>query len=150
MVDDEDYLYLSKRSWHAKENRWGGRVAVHACTTINGATVRMSRVITNAPLNFEVDHRNRNTLDNRRCNLRLASSIQNQENQGIRLNKHSQFKGVSRTRYGRWTCRITVNKSTIHIGNFITELDAAKAYDTAAVKYFGKFARTDKMEGLLE
>ena len=96
----------------------------------------MHRVILGLPTGDprHVDHANGDGLDNRRVNLRLASMTENARNQRVRLHS-SQYKGVSAfRRTHRWT-------AAIHLGYFLTERAAAEAYDDAARRLFGEFAR---------
>ena len=87
------------------------------------------------------DHRNRNKLDNRRENLRPATdSQQNANRQRLRTNK-SGYKGVSwSSSKRRWRAQIDVNNVKMHLGYYKTRLEAAWAYDHAALKYFGEYA----------
>lgn len=89
----------------------------------------------------EVDHINRNPLDNRRCNLRLATKIQNNRNQSRRKDNKSGYKGVSwYKRYGKWVVKI-MNQGVIeHLGYFDDLVDAARAYDKRAKIVYGEFA----------
>ena len=84
----------------------------------------------------KIDHINGNTLDNRIKNLRLCSHKENMRNR-----KTSGFKGVSKTLSGKYRARITVDRKEIHLGSFNTKEDAAKAYNDAATKYYGTFAK---------
>lgn len=96
-----------------------------------------------AAKNEEVDHINGDTLDNRRCNLRLCRRIQNARNVKKKSGS-SQYKGVTWLRWcERWMARITVNYRQIILGYFTDETKAAKAYDEAARKHFGEFAKTN-------
>jgi len=107
-----------------------------------GRTIYMHREIMNAPDGMEVDHINRNGLDNRRENLRLCTKAQNQQNSKKRRGKSSIFKGVSWDKKRRkWRVEITVNKKRIMIGRFPSEMKAAEAYDVEALYYFGEFAK---------
>ncbi|MDE5772152.1 MAG: HNH endonuclease [Ruminococcus sp.] len=102
--------------------------------------VTLHRLLMGYPENIMVDHINGNRLDNRRCNLRLATAIENSWNSANRTNCNG-YKGVTRHQSGKYNARITVNKVTISLGYYTTPFDAAVAYDKAAINYFGEFAR---------
>lgn len=87
----------------------------------------------------KIDHINGNTLDNRLKNLRICSHTENMRNR-----KTSGFKGVSKTASGKYRARITVNNKELHLGSFKSKEEAAKAYNEAANKYYGVFARLNK------
>lgn len=88
-----------------------------------------------------VDHINGNGLDNRRCNLRICTGTQNQQNRKIQHGT-SEFKGVHwNKRSEKWQSQIKFNKKRRHLGCFNSETEAAKAYDRAAKNLFGEFAR---------
>jgi hypothetical protein len=105
--------------------------------------VSMHREIMNAPAGLLIDHRNRDTLDNRRNNLRLATYSQNGCNSKIDKTKTtSKFRGVRFIKKtGKWAANIRINGKKTWLGSFKTEIDAAKAYDAAAREYHGEFAR---------
>lgn len=103
--------------------------------------LRLHRLITNAPAGVLVDHRNRNKLDNRRANLRVADRSTNGMNRSAQLNNTSGFKGVSlHKKTGRWRAYITVHKKTRHLGLFATPELAHEAYVRAAAELHGEFA----------
>ncbi len=95
-----------------------------------------------------VDHINRDGLDNRSENLRACSQRQNLQNSKKNPSR-SIFKGIAVHRGGTVTACIRVDGKTRHLGTFASELDAAVAYDDAALRLYGEFALTNKMLGLL-
>ena len=100
----------------------------------------MHRSVLNPGLGKQVDHINRNKLDNRFANLRICSPSQNNWNCGVkRKNNTSGFKGVSKYKK-KWVATIQANREHIHIGYFKNKVKAAKAYNQAALKYHGEFA----------
>lgn len=104
------------------------------------ATIFMHRLIAEAPIGMQVDHINRNGLDNRRSNLRVCTSHQNLGNQ-YEVRGTSRFKGVAWDRTRKcWKASISRDHRTFNIGRFKVEEDAALAYDVHAREIFGEFA----------
>lgn len=100
----------------------------------------MHRIILNPPRGMFSDHIDGNPLNNQRENLRICNHNQNNFNVGIRKDNKSGFKGV-RFRDNRWTSRIRINNKEYHLGSFLNKIEAAIAYNEAAIKYHGEFAR---------
>jgi HNH endonuclease/AP2 domain len=140
LVDDEDFEWLSKFKWHI-----GGGYAIRtAQNDFKQITVRMHREILQAPKGLEVDHVNKDKLDNRRQNLRLASKSQNARNRGANKNNTSGFKGVSwNKRDNKWQALIRVHLKKKFLGYFDDPTEAAKAYDKAAKELHEEFANTN-------
>lgn len=99
----------------------------------------MHRFLMDAPLNLQVDHIDRNRLNNTRENLRFATRSQNQGNKGIQSNNSSHFKGVTLNQ-GKWEARIYYARKKLHLGRFQCAEMAALHYDAAARLIFGDFA----------
>lgn len=91
----------------------------------------------------QIDHRDLIKDHNAWENLRLASSTQNHHNTALQARNKHGFKGVVFNRHHKYVARITVDKKPRHLGCFSTAEAAARAYDTAARKHFGEFARTN-------
>lgn len=144
-VDDEDFAWLSQYSWRASVTTpW----LVYAMTDIQEEdgkihTIGMHRLLVSAPEGSLVDHADRNTLNNKKENLRLATKRQNSANSRDRIRATSKYRGVCQTTYNKvvkWRARITLNGRSIHLGVFDNELSAAAAYDEAALQNFGEFS----------
>lgn len=114
--------YVHRRLW----SRWNGEI----------------------PPRARIDHKNRDSLDNRRENIRLAVNGQNNFNsrkKGWRGPTSSKFKGVSLyKRTGAWRAVITKGGQQIELGHYHDERDAARAYNRAACRLFGEFAKINE------
>ncbi|MCM2503901.1 HNH endonuclease [Aureimonas altamirensis] len=87
-----------------------------------------------------VDHINHDKGDNSWTNLRLATPAQNQWNQGSKATNTSGYKGV-RAKGNRYDARIRVNGKRYELGRYDTAEEAAAAYEAAASKYHGEYAK---------
>ena len=153
-VSPEDYGFLSDFKWCAqRRTNSHAPVSYYAVRSAGVNLQRMHRVILARMLGRElvateqVDHIDRDPLNNCRENLRLATNSENQHNQLKHKDNASGFKGVSFYKRGRkWRAVITVNYKKIHLGYFDTPEAAAAAYDTAAQSLHGTFACVNDAE----
>jgi hypothetical protein len=110
---------------------------------VNGRLLH--RLIMTCPPGMVIDHIDGNKLNNKRNNLRVCTRQQNTFNSKRNAKNNSGYKGVYLHKQpgGRslWRARIKINYKTIHLGLFEDPRDAGLAYDVAAIKYFGVFAR---------
>ena len=161
LVDDEDFDYLNQYHWFviSKDHN------KYASAIINGQNVLMHRLIMKTPEGLQTDHVFHDGLDNRkyieidgvlRCNLRNCTNSQNQMNKRSAKNSSSKYLGVCKIKrtmkyilktgaisihnYIYYSALIQHNKKEMYIGSFKTEEQAAKAYNTEAIKYHGEFA----------
>jgi hypothetical protein len=149
LVDDEDFEALSKFKWHAKRkgNAW---YAARSVRLPDGRKVfvYMHRQILGVGPDEKVDHENRNSLDDRRENLRVATKSQNGQNRGKGSGTSSRFKGVFwHKARRRWQAHIysgpigqNGKARSVFLGLHDDEEAAAHAYDGAALASFGSFA----------
>lgn len=139
IVDLCDYERISRYSWHATKSSW--HKTWYARAKVNGKTVPLHRFLFGLAVGDprEVDHRNRNGLDNRRCNLRLCTPRENKCNQSTYRNNRLGTKGVTRRSESRYQARITVDGETVNLGCFKTVGEARAAYQRAAGERFGEF-----------
>jgi hypothetical protein len=143
IVDADDYDRLSKYKWQLHSN---GRThyAFRYSSTSGGKKRQrlwMHNQIIDIPEGSVCDHINHNGLNNRKPNLRSATSSQNSCNRRNSRQTTSRYRGVSRAETSnKWVAQINANGRRIHLGVFDDEVDAAKVYDAAAKKYHGEFA----------
>ena len=139
VVDAEDFEKANRFNWHSER----GYVRRRPFCNGKQIVVYLHRFLTNAQHGQSVDHKNWYPIDNRKSNLRLANQSLNSAHSRIqkRSNKSSQFKGVCWSKQKKkWEAYIKVCRKMIHLGRFRDEVDAATAYNTAAIKFFGEFA----------
>jgi len=149
-VDDSDYEFLSQWRWCAvwmkcTRSYYAVRRARIYEGHQNGTRIWMHRQILGlAPGDKrQGDHANRHTLDNQRSNLRVATREQQSANQRLSRDSRTGLKGVTWHKgQGIYHARIRVARKLIHLGQFTGKHEAHAAYCTAAIKYFGEFART--------
>ncbi|MDD5381880.1 MAG: HNH endonuclease [Phycisphaerae bacterium] len=146
IISNSDFGKVSKLKWqyclvgrkgHKRECvMWRGKIDRQKVTII------MSRLIMDCPPSKEVDHRNGNRLDNRRCNLRVCSHAENMRNQKKKVGKniHSKYKGVALVQDKYWMSVLTYNYKTVYLGYHKTEKEAALVYDKKAKELFGEYA----------
>jgi len=147
IIDDADWDEVKKYKWHiAKQPK---RKAVYARRNIYTKDCRspfemtLHKQLTGYKM---TDHVNGNGLDCRRENMREATVSQNRHNTGIRTDNSSGYKGVSWDKsMNKWVAQIQVNCKGIKIGRFTTKELAALAYNRAAIKYHGEFARLNEV-----
>ena len=142
LVSECDYERVSKYIWRGQKSR--ARKYAHSDEPGTGEHVSMHRLVMQPPADKVVDHINGCGLDNRRENLRICTQLQNARNKTKRFDpdKHqSQFIGITRAKTG-W--RLFVNaggRHAIGIGFVQDEARAAKLRDSAALYYYGEFAK---------
>lgn len=141
IVDDIDADFLLQWKWCAMKHG-SNFYAVRRGRKGESPLVFMHRAIMLPLPNQVVDHRDMNGLNNSRSNLRTCSHSDNAKNSKTRISSKSGYKGVhwfSDTR--KWRAQIRANGRLISLGLFSDVTEAASAYDSAAIVYFGEYAR---------
>ncbi len=138
IVDTDDYEWLSQYKWYAGRPTRAGKI--YARRNMSGrGIILMHRQIMHAPKGMVVDHINGNSLDNRRCNLRLCTQTENIQNSRQREGTQSGFKGVHPAG-NKWAAKITHKGQVYHLGTFDDVVQAAKARDRKATELYGPYA----------
>lgn len=135
IIDATDVDLVSRFKWRYVRGYAQARPSVKGRTT----SLLMHRLLLNPEDGLQVDHIDRDRLNNRRANLRLATPSQNMGNCGRQVNNTSGYKGVHQQSSGRWSAKL--NRKWL--GTFDTAHEAAAAYDAAALEHFGEFAATN-------
>jgi hypothetical protein len=138
LVDDDDFERFGLFKWNLRKKSVSRNV-------MNGGkqhTEILSRLITSCGKGWFVDHINGDIFDNRKSNLRLCSPMQNTWNKASSGHNTSGYKGVSfKKKRDKFYAYITVNKDVKHLGVYPSAVLAAIAYNVAARKYYGEFAK---------
>lgn len=136
LVDNEDFEATYAHSWDLT-------LRGYVATRIKRKHLYLHHhILGNPPAGFVVDHIDGDPLNNQRTNLRLVTTAQNRYNAASHRSSTSRFKGVSWDESENlWRAVIQFNKNYIHLGRFVSEFDAARAYNAAATEYFGEYAR---------
>lgn len=152
IVDDEDFERLGAHKWQASYCKNTGNYYARRRELIDdkSCTIYMHREVLQAKRGNKVDHRKvTRTLDNRKQNLRPATSSQNSANGRIRKSNTSGFKGVHwHRKCEKWQARVTVQGKAHSQGLFADKVEAAKARDIAARKLHGEFAHLNFPEAI--
>ena len=140
-IDECDYDLVSMYSWRLEASST-------LYSTILGKNVILSRLLMGFPIGFDVDHIDRNRLNNKRSNLRVCTRQQNSWNKGKKVSKQtsSKYIGVCRHQKIYWQSYIKIDGKVVGLGYFKDEKDAARAYNEACVKERGKWAVLNDIE----
>lgn len=122
LIDTEDYDKVKKYYWTIRK----GDYTNYVYTRPNNKTIHLHRFIMNTPDHLEVDHINRNGLDNRKKNLRNVPPFINQRNKTKQSNNTSGVTGVDFTKDGKWRVRWVVKKGEVKSALFDTFEEAVK------------------------
>lgn len=144
IVDDEDYDMLCAMKWRATEcvNTFYASASLPRCAGVQ-KTVKMHRLILGVTdPKIHCDHRDGNGLNNQKSNLRICTNGENQRNATLRTDNKTGFKGVCfYSRDNKFVSRIRIAGRSFYLGSYHTAEDAARAYDEAAKRLHGEFAR---------
>lgn len=142
LVDDEDYEFLNQSKWSLKDGRYA------RSTTGDFIHVEVAKRMGIWRPDREVDHRDRDGLNNRRENLRVGTHAQNMRNIGPYSTNSSGYKGVcwDKSR-NKWLASISINNRFKNLGRFDTAEEAASPYNRAAIQVSGDFAFVNALTG---
>lgn len=142
LISLDDWEGVQDYRWRAVQtSRGSGRAKVYVMATNRGHPY-LHRLIMKPTRWEQIDHINGDPLDNRRENLRYVSRHENARNRHPDTFKRgtSQYRGVCwEPRRKRWQASIYANGKQTYIGHYMTEVEAARAYDAASLEHYGRF-----------
>ena len=132
IIDVDDYDTCKKHVWYLDSSGY-------ARTTIDNKKVRLHRFLLSPKKNEVVDHINRNKLDCRRNNMRIATRQENSINRGLQSNNHSGISGVYFGKQGYWIAKL--QRGNIELSKYFhNKEDAINQRLLWEIEYFGEFA----------
>ena len=149
IIDDDDWDKVKMYRWHVDQVylRRSGNYYFRTRPYKNGQRITLvlhKYVKGVSPEGMYIDHINRNTLDNRKENLRFVTPQQNKYNQKTRKDNTSGYKGVGvQTHCKRYIVRIVYGGKRHSLGTFDSPEDGARVYDKKALEVFGEYAVTN-------
>jgi len=150
IVDDEDFEKVSIVRWQSSIGQSGNNYPLHNFGKHKKPKfISLHRFLMNAKKGQIIDHINHNTLDNRKCNLRICTRSNNAMNmrKPKKSNSLSKYKGLSwNVKLNKWTVRVMKDYKNYYFGLFISEKDAAIEYNKRAIELFGKFAKLNEFD----
>lgn len=138
-VDDEDFNWLNQWKWSIHNKGYAYRWENRECILMHRLIAERYGIVKK---DQHIDHINTIKSDNRKCNLRAATIQENNRNRGKSRQNTNLFKGITKSGNNKkpYKASIWVDNKRIHLGCFTFEIDAALAYDRAAIKYHQAFA----------
>lgn len=143
-IDIEDIEKCKQITWHYSNSR----DIPYICGKVKNKNIKLHRYLLNLNnSNYVVDHINRNTLDNRRINLRVADYQENSFNRGIRSDNTSGVIGVDfNKRAKKWRAKIKYNSVNIHLGYFKDINEALTNRRVAENILFGEYSPNESIK----
>lgn len=135
LVDAADFEVVNAHVWSANARGYA--------TTLHGdrSLLLHNFLLGSSSRERQIDHINRDRLDNRRQNLTYVTRIENRRNSTLAKNNTSTYRGVSRHSYKGWVARIGSGAARKYLGVFTTAEAAARAYDKSAREHYGMLAQ---------
>ncbi len=130
VIDEIDFRKVNKSKWWLNKG--------YAVGFVNGRHIKLHQYILGNKPGYDIDHINRDKLDNRRNNLRHITHSQNIVNSKISISNKSGRIGVHWGKHiKKWIAEIKFNRKIIYLGSFVDKNKAIKARKAAELKYFG-------------
>lgn len=131
LCDIEDWERFKGHYWYMSDNGYA------VCETMKTGALRFHKLVTGTTAEVIIDHINRNKLDNRKQNLRIANKKVNSINRDLQSNNTTGHAGVHfNKKNGKWNARVKVNGKVIWLGSFPTKEEAIAARKAGEEKYY--------------